>query len=60
MLNRTVKMKDRENGKVTVIYDATEVITRLQAPILKDEKVPKTIHLLIISFMDQLLSFYHL
>ncbi|XP_003595047.3 oxysterol-binding protein-related protein 4C isoform X2 [Medicago truncatula] len=36
--DRTVKMKDRENGKVAVIYDATEVITRLQAPILKDEK----------------------
>jgi len=53
-------MKDRKNGKVTVIYDATEVITGLQAPILKDEKVLKTIHLLIISFMDQFLSCYHL
>ena len=53
-------MRDRKNGKVTVIYDATEVITGLQAPILKDEKVLKTIHLLIISFTDQFLFCYHL
>ncbi|PNY03438.1 oxysterol-binding protein, partial [Trifolium pratense] len=34
----TVKLKDRKNGKVRVIYDATEVISELQPPILKDEE----------------------
>nr|XP_027187298.1 oxysterol-binding protein-related protein 4C-like isoform X2 [Cicer arietinum] len=34
--DRIVKLKDRKNGKVRVIYDATEVISGLQAPILKD------------------------
>ncbi|KAK2449339.1 oxysterol-binding protein-related protein 4C [Trifolium repens] len=36
--DRTVKLKDRKNGKVRVIYDATEVISGLQAPILEDEE----------------------
>ncbi|CAI8589913.1 unnamed protein product [Vicia faba] len=36
--DRIIKLKDRKNGKVRVIYDATEVISRLKAPILKDEE----------------------
>ncbi|XP_058727833.1 oxysterol-binding protein-related protein 4C-like isoform X1 [Vicia villosa] len=36
--DRTVKLKDRKNGKVRVIYDATEVMSGLKAPILKDEE----------------------
>ncbi|KAI5445995.1 oxysterol-binding protein-related protein 4C [Lathyrus oleraceus] len=36
--DRIVKLKDRKNGKVRVIYDATEVISGLKAPILKDEE----------------------
>ncbi|KAL5098173.1 hypothetical protein RYX36_002500 [Vicia faba] len=36
--DRIIKLKDRKNGKVRVIYDATEVISGLKAPILKDEE----------------------
>ncbi|CAK8531859.1 unnamed protein product [Lathyrus sativus] len=36
--DRIVKLKDRKNGKVRVIYDAIEVISGLKAPILKDEE----------------------
>ncbi|XP_058753170.1 oxysterol-binding protein-related protein 4C-like isoform X2 [Vicia villosa] len=36
--DRIVKLKDRKNGQVRVIYDATEVISGLKAPILIDEK----------------------
>ncbi|XP_027338349.1 oxysterol-binding protein-related protein 4C-like [Abrus precatorius] len=34
--DRIVKLKDTNNGKVRVIYDANEAISGLQAPILKD------------------------
>ncbi|KAL1359359.1 hypothetical protein AAHE18_04G102500 [Arachis hypogaea] len=34
--NRTIKVKDTNNGKVRVIYDAKEVINGLQAPMVKD------------------------
>ncbi|KAJ1433449.1 Oxysterol-binding protein [Sesbania bispinosa] len=36
--DRTVKVKDANSGKVTVIYDAKEVISGLKAPIVKDEE----------------------
>lgn len=36
---RTVKVKDTNNGKVKVIYDAQEVISGLKAPIVKDAEV---------------------
>ncbi|XP_057433822.1 oxysterol-binding protein-related protein 4B isoform X2 [Lotus japonicus] len=34
--DRTVKLKDPKNGMVRVIYDAKEVMSGLQVPILKD------------------------
>ncbi|XP_061361963.1 oxysterol-binding protein-related protein 4C-like [Gastrolobium bilobum] len=34
--DRIVELKDKSNGKVRVIYDAKEVISGLQAPILND------------------------
>ncbi|XP_015960010.1 oxysterol-binding protein-related protein 4C [Arachis duranensis] len=34
--NSTIKVKDTNNGKVKVIYDAKEVINGLQTPIVKD------------------------
>ncbi|KAJ1400627.1 Oxysterol-binding protein [Sesbania bispinosa] len=36
--DRTVKVKDANSGKVTMIYDAKEVISGLKAPIVKDEE----------------------
>ncbi|XLT46363.1 hypothetical protein HN873_038967, partial [Arachis hypogaea] len=34
--DRTIKVKDTNNRKARVIYDAKEVINGLQAPIVKD------------------------
>ncbi|KAM4113169.1 hypothetical protein ACJW30_05G199100 [Castanea mollissima] len=36
--DRTVRMKNKNNGKVTVIYNAEEVISGLRAPIVKDTR----------------------
>lgn len=35
----TVTVKDTNNSDERVIYDAKEVITRLQAPVVKDAEV---------------------
>ncbi|QHO23253.1 putative acyl-[acyl-carrier-protein]--UDP-N-acetylglucosamine O-acyltransferase [Arachis hypogaea] len=40
--DRTIKVKDTNNRKARVIYDAKEVINGLQAPIVKDAEKQKT------------------
>ncbi|KAI4335372.1 hypothetical protein L6164_014021 [Bauhinia variegata] len=52
--DRTVTVKDKRNGEVRVIYDAKQVISGLQAPILKDaESVRATESTLVWSELSQ-------
>ena len=49
---RTLTLKDLSSGEIRVVYDAKEVISGLQTPVVKDPKVPKSILLMISKFLS--------
>lgn len=42
-VDRTVMLKDVHSGKVTVLYNAMETISKLRTPTLKDQEVPEAL-----------------
>lgn len=55
---RTVKVKDTNNGKVKVIYDAQEVISGLKAPIVKDAEVINKQRIFFLNLVSGLETFH--